>query len=90
MEAGADDIRAVEDDEGNTVYQILTPAEEFGTVRDNLTESPLSIDFEVSGLQMVPMTMTELDDDAFEANVALLERILAVDDVDAVYATFEQ
>lgn len=32
-------------------------------------------------------TSQEVDDDAFEANEALLERLLAVDDVDAVYTT---
>ena len=31
--------------------------------------------------------LQEVDDDAFEANEALLERLLAVDDVDAVYTT---
>ena len=28
-----------------------------------------------------------MDDEAFDANEALLERLLAVDDVDAVYTT---
>lgn len=33
------------------------------------------------------LSVQEVDDDQFEGNEALLERLLAVDDVDAVYST---
>ena len=42
---------------------------------------------EQSGLCYVPLTVQEVADDAFEGNEALLERLLAVDDVDSVYTT---
>ncbi len=60
--------------------------EDFGTVSSSLQEQGVAINMEGSGLVYIPLVTNEVEDDAlFEANEAMLERLLAVDDVDAVY-----
>ncbi|KAI7844794.1 hypothetical protein COHA_001674 [Chlorella ohadii] len=88
MDAGASDMQPATDDDGNVVgFKVLTAVEDYGAVSSSLAEQGLKIQPEASGLVYVPMVQQEVDDDAFEANEALLERLLAVDDVDAVYTT---
>ena len=66
--------------------QVLMSVEEFGAVSSGLHEQGVVINLEGSGLVYMPLMVQEVDDDAhFEANEAMLERLLAVDDVDAVY-----
>ena len=67
--------------------QVLTAVEDYGAVSSALAEAGLPLQPEASGLVYSPMVQQEVDDAAFEANEALLERLLAVDDVDAVYTT---
>jgi transcriptional/translational regulatory protein YebC/TACO1 len=67
--------------------QVLTAVEDYGAVSSSLAEQGLQLQLEASGLVYVPLVQQEVDDDQFEANEALLERLLAVDDVDAVYST---
>lgn len=68
--------------------QVLMSLEEYGAVSASLAEQGVKIVSEASGLVYVPLVNAEVDDDAvFEANEAMLERLLAVDDVDAVYTT---
>ena len=38
-----------------------------------------------TALKMVPLTQVEVDDDTSDANSALTEKLLELDDVDAVY-----
>lgn len=87
MEAGASDIQSTKDEEGRLEgYKVLMSLEEFGTVSSSLQEQGLAISMESSGLVYIPLVEAEVDDDAtFEANENMLERLLAVDDVDAVY-----
>jgi transcriptional/translational regulatory protein YebC/TACO1 len=66
--------------------QVLMGVEDFGTVSSSLQEQGVAINMEGSGLVYIPLVTNEVEDDAlFEANEAMLERLLAVDDVDAVY-----
>lgn len=46
----------------------------------------LEIDGEQSGLRFVPALDVEVEDDAFAVCEDMMERLLAVDDVDAVYS----
>ncbi|GAB4818860.1 hypothetical protein N2152v2_005906 [Parachlorella kessleri] len=87
MEAGASDVQPSKDDDGKLEgYKVLMSVEEFGTVNSGLQEQGVAINLEGSGLVYMPLMLQEVDDDAhFEANEAMLERLLAVDDVDAVY-----
>ena len=61
--------------------------EDYGSVSSSLIAQGLTVAVEQSGLCYVPLTVQEVADDAFEGNEALLERLLAVDDVDSVYTT---
>jgi transcriptional/translational regulatory protein YebC/TACO1 len=66
---------------------VLTAVEDYGSVSASLSEQGLKMSPEASGLVYVPLVQQEVDDEQFEGNEALLERLLAVDDVDAVYTT---
>lgn len=51
-----------------------------------LKDTGVDADTEAAGLAYLPSNIVEIEDDAvFEANEALMERLLAVEDVDAVY-----
>ncbi|CAK0785066.1 hypothetical protein CVIRNUC_008271 [Coccomyxa viridis] len=86
MEAGADDVHAAKGEEDAIEgFKVLTAVEEFAVVRDKLQELGQRIDHDHSGLVYTPLTHVEVDDPAFEVNESILERLLAVDDVDAVH-----
>lgn len=96
LEAGAIDVEREEpDDEADQggkeppappAHIVWTESTDYGAVRDALLEAKLPVDGERSGLVYSPQTWVEdLDDPTFEANGALLERLLALDDVDAVH-----
>ncbi|EFN55164.1 hypothetical protein CHLNCDRAFT_52504 [Chlorella variabilis] len=88
MEAGAADIQQHTDEDGAVVgFKVLTAVEDYGAVSSSLAEQGLKLQPEASGLVYVPLVQQEVDDEQFEGNEALLERLLAVDDVDAVYTT---
>ncbi|KAL4433067.1 hypothetical protein ABPG77_006494 [Micractinium sp. CCAP 211/92] len=88
MEAGAADVQPALDDDDKVVgYKVLTAVEDFGAVSSSLAEQGIKTVPEASGLVYVPLVQQEVNDDQFEGNEALLERLLAVDDVDAVYTT---
>lgn len=61
--------------------------EDYGSVSAALAAAGLPLQPEACGLVYAPLVQVEVDDAGFEANEALLERLLAVDDVDAVYST---
>ncbi len=77
-EAGADDFQVT--DEG---YVILTTVEAFTQVKESLEKQ--GIRFEESGLAMVPKTWVEVSDADADLNIALIEWLENLDDVDAVY-----
>ncbi|CAL8466478.1 g6014 [Coccomyxa elongata] len=85
-EAGAEDVVAADgNDEIVEGFKVMTSQDEFASVRDKLQEMGLTVDHDHSGLVFAPLTTVEVDDAAFEVNEAILERLLAVDDVDAVH-----
>mmetsp|Transcript_2568 Transcript_2568/g.7278 ORF Transcript_2568/g.7278 Transcript_2568/m.7278 type:complete len:83 (-) Transcript_2568:132-380(-) len=68
-------------------YKVISSLEHFGEVRNVLTEKGLNIDQEESGLIWAPVATVEVDEQAFQENEALFEKLLEVDDVDNVYTT---
>lgn len=65
---------------------MITEPTEFAAVLAQLRSAGVAADAEAAGLAYLPSNVVEVEDDTvFEANEALLERLLAVDDVDAVY-----
>lgn len=85
MEAGADDVQAVE--EQPPAFRLLSSVEDFATVRNAAQGLSLPVNTERSGLVYTPLAEAEVDDETLETNSAMLDRILAIDDVDAVYTT---
>ena len=89
MEAGATDFQPSVDDDGVLEgFKVLCAVEDYATVSGSLSEQGLALSAGGSGLVYVPVVKVELDDAAYDANDAMMERILAVDDVDAVYSNF--
>lgn len=90
LDAGASDMQPANDDEGVLEgYKVLTSLETFASVSNSLSEQGLKLNMEASGLVYAPLAEVEVGDDDFAANEALLERLLDVDDVDAVYRNYK-
>ncbi len=64
---------------------MFTAAEDFASVLSALTAANLPIVSTSCGLIYQPLAPVEVDDATFEANEAMLERLLQEDDVDSVY-----
>ena len=82
LDAGADDIEI-----GDELFEITTTPEDFGSVRDTLSESYTLSSAEIS---MIPQTMTTLEN---ESDITNMERMLDMlednDDVQEVYHNWE-
>lgn len=77
-EQGADDFVVEEES-----YVVTTPVEAFITVKDAIEKSGAKI--EEAELAMVPKTWVEVNDQDADSNIALIEWLENLDDVDAVY-----
>ncbi len=77
-ENGADDF-AVEDES----YVVTTPVEAYVSVKEAVEKSGAKI--EEAELAMVPKTWMEVNDQDADSNIALIEWLENLDDVDAVY-----
>jgi YebC/PmpR family DNA-binding regulatory protein len=85
-EAGAEDILPVEaDEESEGGFDVITSVESYGAVRAALEGMKLPINGEESGLTFRPTATVDVDDETYEKNQVMMERLLALDDVDAVY-----
>ena len=82
MEAGAEDIVP----EAGGGFKVFTEPEEWGIVRDAL-EGALALDMESSGIELVSKMEVEVSDADDEVNSAIIEKLMACDDVDEVYST---
>lgn len=87
MEAGAEDIQPVPDEEGNAskAFKVFIAADMFSDARSAITSAGLSVDPEASDLVYRAPAAVEVDDEAFTKCEGLMERLLELDDVDAVY-----
>ena len=77
-EKGADDFVVEEES-----YLVTTPIEAFVTVKEAIEKSGGNI--EEAELAMVPKTWVEVNDQDADSNIALIEWLENLDDVDAVY-----
>ena len=90
MEAGAEDVEACSDDGVVTGWKIISKVDTFGKVRDALLELKLDPSADESGLTYKPLAVVEVEDDDVHAlNELLYDKLLELDDVDAVYTTCE-
>lgn len=91
IEAGAQDVQKEEEGSENEGYRVLTSLEDYAAVQSSLIEAGLKVNVELSGLVYVPLVVKgedEVNDEDYDANEALFERLLDVDDVDAVYKNY--
>ena len=89
-DAGAEDVEAAEPDEdgGPAGFKVFTQPTDFMQVYAALEGAGLDVRGDESALVYVPQSLVEVDGDIAEQNEMLLDRLLAVDDVDAVYTSF--
>ena len=82
-EAGADDIQPRPD--GAPGWDVVTEVPAYGAVLAAMKEAGLPIVAEESGLRFVPLSPVAVpDDELFEKNLTLIEKLLEIDDVDTV------
>jgi YebC/PmpR family DNA-binding regulatory protein len=77
-EAGAEDF-SVDDEQ----FVVTTPVENFPQVKEAIEKA--HIKFDEAGLEMVPKTYVEVNEEEGHKNLALIEWLENLDDVDAVY-----
>lgn len=77
-EAGADDFESEED-----IFIITTPPNDLYTVKDALAQ--LKVKCEEATLEMIPKNYVECDEETSKSNLALIEWLEGLDDVDAVF-----
>lgn len=77
-EAGAQDFDVVED-----MYVITTDSSELYSVKEAIAKH--NIKCEETSLEMIPKTYVDCDVESAKANLALIEWLEQLDDVDAVY-----
>lgn len=77
-EAGAEDFEAADE-----MFMVITTPENMITVRDAINALGINVDH--SELEMVPKSYVETDDETTKANLALIEWLENLEDVDAVY-----
>jgi YebC/PmpR family DNA-binding regulatory protein len=78
MEAGADDFCVDED-----CFVVMTAVESFPTVKEAIERA--HIKFDEAALEMVPKIYVEVSEEDGHKNLALIERLENLDDVDAVF-----
>jgi YebC/PmpR family DNA-binding regulatory protein len=77
-DAGADDFSVTEE-----TYVVTSSIEAFFAVKEALDKQGIKCD--ESGLVMVPRSLIEVSDEEADQNIALIEYLENLDDVDAVY-----
>ncbi|EFJ23332.1 hypothetical protein SELMODRAFT_103622 [Selaginella moellendorffii] len=98
MDTGAEDVVEPELEDGESpeekknlvdvrYFKVITAMDDFGRVKAGLKDAGFSIDMDNSGLELVPTELVEVDDEAMEMNRALIDKLLELEDVDAVYST---
>ncbi len=77
-EAGAEDFEANEE-----LYMITTPPDLLNQVKEKIEQMGLKC--QEATLEMIPKVLVECDSEKFKENLALIEWIENIDDVDVVY-----
>jgi len=82
-ENGGDDIVPRED--GGEGFEVITEVAGFMQCQSALADAGFAINPDETALKMIPLAPVDVDDEAAEANETLVEKLLELDDVDAVY-----
>ncbi|KAG0562459.1 hypothetical protein KC19_9G148300 [Ceratodon purpureus] len=93
MDAGAEDViepsapdEEDDEDDEEKYLKVITPMDQFASVRAGLQEAGIPFDADISGLELIPVSEIEVDDEAVDLNKALMDKLLELDDVDAVFS----
>ncbi|XP_057865123.2 probable transcriptional regulatory protein At2g25830 isoform X3 [Cryptomeria japonica] len=91
LDAGADDIiepPVYEDDTENEqsarYFKVITTTENYNETMSKFREEGIPFEPD-NGFELLPLSTIEPDDEAMELNRDLIEKLLELDDVDAVY-----
>lgn len=79
----ATDMGADEFEEQEDMFVVITPPELLFQVKESLDEKHVVI--EEANIEMIPKIYVECDEEAKEKNMALIEWLEGLDDIDAVY-----
>ncbi|EEH53137.1 uncharacterized protein MICPUCDRAFT_42116 [Micromonas pusilla CCMP1545] len=82
-ENGGDDVVPRED--GEDGFTIYTEVQGFMQCQRALGDAGFEINPDETALKMIPLASVEVSDEAAEVNEALVEKLLELEDVDAVY-----
>lgn len=82
-DAGADDFETAEDR-----FIVITPPDELYQVKEKIDEAGIAC--EEVGLDMIPKVYVECDEATLKSNLALIEWLEELDDVDAVYHNIQE
>ncbi|CAB1111008.1 unnamed protein product [Ectocarpus sp. CCAP 1310/34] len=80
IESGVDDVEVVEGDHEGTSW-ILTSPKDLMTLTGALSEAGITGE---TGLALIPSGLADVDDEAMELNLAAVEALLELEDVDTV------
>ncbi|KAJ0260258.1 transcriptional regulatory protein [Hirschfeldia incana] len=91
LDAGAEDVidppsyeDDTDEDREERYYKIVTSNENYSTVLSKLRDEGVNFEPD-NGSELLPLTTVEVDDEAMELNRELMQKLLELDDVDAVY-----
>ena len=82
-ENGGDDIVPRED--GSEGFEVITEVAGFMECQRALADAGFAINPDGTALKMIPLAEVEVDDETADINDKLVEKLLELDDVDAVY-----
>lgn len=87
IDAGAEDVSADTDDDGQSQVEVITGFEDLKSVQDTLTTNGYNV---VSAERtMLPKTTMALDDKGLESALRLVDRLEDLDDVQTVYTNLD-
>ncbi|XP_010526107.1 PREDICTED: probable transcriptional regulatory protein At2g25830 [Tarenaya hassleriana] len=91
LDAGAEDVIEPltykddpDEDQEERYYKIVTSSENYTKILSKLREEGINFEPD-NGSELLPLTTIEVDDEAMELNRELMQKLLELDDVDAVY-----
>ncbi|KAI4316107.1 hypothetical protein L6164_024120 [Bauhinia variegata] len=91
LDAGAEDVidppsyeDDTEEDRSERYYKIVGSSENYSDIISRLREEGINFEPD-NGSELLPITTIEVDDEAMDLNKELMNKLLELDDVDAVY-----
>lgn len=96
LDAGAEDViehssykEDSEEDGSEKSFKIVSSSENYSAILSKLREEGIGFERD-NGSELLPVTTVEVDEEAMNLNKELMEKLLELDDVDAVYTDQSQ